>query len=98
MTVDEIRQTLQEHRTALQAEGVRSLAVFGSTVRGEDGADSDIDLLAEFDPAARIGLIRLITLEDRLGHLLGRKVDLIARDALDRLVQDRVNAEARDIL
>ncbi len=35
--------------------GVTELSLFGSAVRGEMGPDSDIDVLVEFDPAARVG-------------------------------------------
>ncbi len=97
MTLEDFRQRLIDHRKDLEAEGVRSLAVFGSTARGEDEPNSDIDLLVELDPDARIGLIRFIGLQDRLSKLLGRDVDLISRDALDRRIGDRVDAEAQQI-
>ena len=97
MTLEDFRQRLIDHRKDLEAEGVRSLAVFGSTARGEDEPNSDIDLLVELDPDARIGLIRFIGLQDRLSKLLGREVDLISRDALDRRIGDRVDAEAQQI-
>ena len=97
MTLEDIRQRLIDHRKGLEAEGVRSLAVFGSTARGEAGPASDIDLLVELDPDAGVGLIRFLGLQDRLSELLGRKVDLISRDAVDRLIGDRVDAEAQQI-
>ncbi len=97
MTLEDIRQRLIDHRKDLETEGVRSLAVFGSTARGEAEPTSDIDLLVELDPDAGVGLIRFLGLQDRLSKLLGRQVDLISRDALDRLIRDRVNAEAQQI-
>ncbi len=97
MTLEDIRQRLKDHRKDLEAEGVRSLAVFGSTARGEAEPTSDIDLLVELDPDTRVVLIRFLGLQVRLSKLLGRKVDLISRDALDLLVRDRVNAEAQQI-
>ncbi len=97
MTLEDIRQRLKDHRKDLEAEGVRSLAVFGSTARGEAEPTSDIALLVELDPDPRVGLIRFLGLQDRLSKLLGRNVDLISRDALDRLVCDRVDAEAQHI-
>ena len=95
--IEDIRRTLSENRAALQNQGVRSLTIFGSTARGEAGSESDIDLLVEFDPAARIGLIGYIGLQDRLSELLGRKVDLVSRDALDRNIRERVDAEAAQV-
>lgn len=38
-----------------QRYGVRELSLFGSAARGEMGAESDIDVMVEFDPSARIG-------------------------------------------
>ncbi len=97
MTLEDIRQRLIDHRKDLEAEGVRSLAVFGSTARGEAEPASDIDLLVVLDPDARVGLIQFLGLQDRLSALLGREVDLISRDALDRRIGDRVDAEAQQI-
>jgi len=48
---------------------------FGSVVCG-DAEASDVDFAAEFDPAARMNLIRLVGLERRLGEILRRPVDL----------------------
>ena len=54
---------------------VRNLAVFGSTVRGDDRPDSDIDLLVEFQPEARVGFLALGRLQRELSALLGRPVE-----------------------
>ena len=69
--------TLRAHATELRQAGIRHVGLFGSLARGEATADSDIDLVVELDPAARIGLIRLTGLERRLAELLGRAVDLL---------------------
>ena len=52
------------------------LSLFGSVLREDFGPNSDLDILVEFEPEARVGLIRLAGLELELGHILGRKVDL----------------------
>ena len=59
------------------AAGIRRLSLFGSVARGDDAAESDVDLAAELDPAAGIDLVSLIGLERRLGEMLGRPVDLL---------------------
>lgn len=58
-----------------RAHGVRSVRLFGSVARGEDGPESDVDLLVEFEPGRN--LLDLIGLENDLADALGRKVDVI---------------------
>lgn len=69
--------TLRAHEAELRAAGIRHLSVFGSVARGDADNDSDVDLLADLDPAARIGLFALVALERRLTGLVGRPVDLL---------------------
>lgn len=76
-TAEQVLATLRAHEAELRAAGIRRLSLFGSVARGDDQADSDVDLAAELDPAARIDLVRLVGLERQIGALLGRKVDLL---------------------
>jgi len=76
-----------------QRHGIRRLAVFGSAARGELHADSDIDILVEFEPGRSVGL-RFITVQDELSGLFGRRVDLNTRGFLSRHFRDRAVAEA----
>ena len=69
--------TLRAHEAELRQAGIRRLSLFGSVARGDAEADSDVDLAAELDPAAGIGLFALGALERRLAELVGRKVDLL---------------------
>ena len=59
---------------------VASLGLFGSYLRGEQRADSDLDVLATFDEVP--SLFQLVSLENHLSDLLGVKVDLVLRDSL----------------
>jgi predicted nucleotidyltransferase len=63
--------------TLLRQAGITRLSLFGSVARNEAGPDSDIDLAAEFDPAAKISLLDLVRLERELGELLGREVQIL---------------------
>ncbi len=72
---------LRAHEAELRRAGIRHLSLFGSVARGDAEANSDIDLAAEFDPVARMDLIRLTALERRLGEILGRRVDLLREPA-----------------
>jgi hypothetical protein len=73
---------------------IRRLALFGSVLRDDFGPDSDVDVLVEFEPGARVGLMRLAGMEIELGQLLGRKVDLNTPGFLSRYFRDQVLAEA----
>ena len=69
--------TLRAHEAELRHAGIRRLSLFGSVARGDARADSDVDLLVELDPEARIGLFALGALERRLTELVGRPVELL---------------------
>jgi uncharacterized protein len=76
MDTDRILAILRSHAPELQAAGLAHLRLFGSVARGEASPHSDIDLLADFDPSARISLLTLSGLQIRLSDLLGAEVDL----------------------
>lgn len=76
---------------------VRELSVFGSAARGQMRPDSDIDLLVEFLPEARPGLLGLSAMMRELSALLGRPVDLAVKPALKPVIRSEVLAEAQVI-
>ena len=69
---------------------IRKLALFGSVLREDFSADSDVDVLVEFDPQHVPGLIRLGGMAQDLSDILnGRKVDLLtAEDISDYFRKD----------
>jgi len=69
---------------------VRELAFFGSVLRDDFGDDSDIDVLVEYEPGAKVGLFEHFDLERELEQLLGRDVDLISKRGLRSLLRDEV--------
>lgn len=73
--------------------GVSGLWVFGSYVRGEQSADSDVDVLVEFDRPG-MTLFKFVDLEMHLSDLLGAKVDLVRRAALRPRIRPAVLNEA----
>ena len=69
--------------------------LFGSIARGEDGLDSDVDLLVDFDRDA--SLFDEIALRLDLTELLGTRVDVVGSDSLRSAFGERVLAEAVDV-
>jgi len=63
---------------------ISELALFGSVLREDFRADSDVDVLVTFSPEARHGLLDLSRMEDELSGILGRKADLVERAALEQ--------------
>ena len=72
---------------------IRRLALFGSILRDDFRADSDVDVLVEFEPGHVPGL-RFFALERELSELLGRKVDLNTPNFLSPHFRSRVLTEA----
>ncbi len=73
---------------------IRRLAFFGSVLRDDFGPNSDVDVLVEFEPDARIGLIRFAGIENEFSDLLGRRVDMNTVESLSKYFRDEVLAEA----
>jgi hypothetical protein len=70
---------------------IRRLSLFGSTLKGTNRSDSDVDLLVEFDPGAKPSLLTMAAIELELSPLLGgRKVDLRTAGDLSRYFRDEV--------
>ena len=92
----EARINIQKNRIAefCKRNRIRRLSLFGSVLREDFGPESDVDILVEFEPGTRIGLIRLAGLEIELGNIVGRKVDLNTYGFLSKYYRDQVLAEA----
>jgi hypothetical protein len=84
-------------RDYCETQPIRRLSVFGSAARNELRPESDIDLLVEYVPGARVGLF------DMGGHLMdfqdivGRKVDLVTPKGLCPYIRDEALNDARQI-
>ena len=65
-----------EIETFCRGHGVCRLALFGSVLRDDFSPESDVDVLVEFQPTVRVGLLGLAAMEIELSQLLGRTVDL----------------------
>ena len=72
---------------------IQKLSLFGSVLREDFGPDSDVDVLVEFKPGTRIGLIRLGRLEYELSGIFGRKVDLNTPGFISKYFRPEIMAE-----
>ena len=73
---------------------IRRLALFGSALREDFRADSDVDILVEFE-AGRTPGFKFWEIEEELTEMFGRKVDLNTLGFLSRYFRDRVQKEAQ---
>jgi predicted nucleotidyltransferase len=87
-------QTLTENRSKLKRFSVKDLYLFGSVARDEAIDDSDVDILVEFQPNAKIGLFQFARLQRFLSELLECKVDLATPDALHKDLKEDILKEA----
>jgi predicted nucleotidyltransferase len=76
--------------------GVRRLSAFGSVLRDDFGAKSDVDLLVEFEPGRTPGFA-FFRLERELAGVFDRRVDLNTRSSLSPYLRNRVLYEAQDL-
>ncbi len=71
---------LREHRAELFAHyPLRTMAIFGSVSRGDNGPESDVDIMVEFERPVGLDFVRLAY---ELEELLGTKVDLVTRKSI----------------
>ena len=84
-------------RAFCRVHAVRELAVFGSALRGDFGTDSDVDVLIDLAPEARVGLIGLQRMRDELTRIFSRPVDLLTKNGINRHIRDDILRDARVI-
>jgi len=96
-TLDQTLEILRANQASLRARGVLHAAVFGSVARGEAQSASDIDILVDLEPGKPCGIFEYVRLQHDVADLLGRKVDLVERDALKPLLREQAMKDAVDV-
>ncbi len=94
MNKESVIETLRRHEPELRAAGIVHLRLFGSVARGEESAESDVDLMADLDRSMRLSLVSMVHLENRLSDLLGVRVDLAPAGSMKDTVRARAVREA----
>lgn len=97
MNRQDVIDVLRQHADTLRSKGVRHAALFGSTARGDNRPESDIDILVDIDPAAGVTIFDYVALKDYIASLFETPVDVVDREALkphlrQPAVQDAVYA------
>lgn len=87
-----LRQHRMEIIELVRRHGASNIRIFGSVARGEDSAESDIDLLVDFD--LKQGLMPIIALKQDIEDLLSEEVDVAPVDLLKPHVRASALAES----
>ena len=74
--------TLRRYEADLRARGIRHAGIFGSVVRGENRPDSDLDIIIDIAPEARITVFDYVGLKEYIAGLFEGPVDVVSRDGL----------------
>ncbi len=90
--LETIKQKIALNKDYLQKTyGVEEIGVFGSFARGDNDANSDIDIAIEINhDKAVVGFFEFARMERFLEELLGRKVDLVTKDAIKPYIKEKV--------
>ena len=84
---------LKAHEAELRAMGVVSLSLFGSTARGEQRVDSDVDVAARLVDDGRIGLFEWAGIGERVREVLGVAVDFVSEPARKARLQAEIDRD-----
>lgn len=85
---------LEKHRDELRHRGVARAALFGSTVRDEASAESDVDVLLDIDPSANIGVFEYVAITRFLSEIFPVPVDVANHATLQPHVRPTVERDA----
>jgi predicted nucleotidyltransferase len=88
----DVLSAIARNREQIRALGVSRLALFGSVARDRASADSDVDLLVEFEPGLKT-FDRFMQLAFLLEDVLGRRVELVTVEALSPYLKPYIMEE-----
>jgi predicted nucleotidyltransferase len=94
MNRQDILERLRKNELPLRAQGVAHAALFGSVARGDQRPDSDIDIMVEIAPEARIGLFQYVGIVHYLEDLFPMRVDVANREGLKPFVRPSAERDA----
>ena len=91
-TKEVVLMLIHQHEFGIKTFGVRRMGLFGSFVRDQQGKDSDVDILVEFEPGLKT-FDNFIHLAFFLEDILKRRVELVTPDALSPYIGPHIMKE-----
>jgi uncharacterized protein len=93
MEKQEALKIIEKNRAGLKKFSVNALFLFGSVAQDQAGPESDVDILVEFAPDAKIGLFEMARLKKFISEILNCDADLVTPDALHPMLKDDILKE-----
>ena len=93
VTIEQIKDVLQEEKETLYKLGIERVGIFGSYIRGEAKPDSDIDILIDVASDSALTLFSLVEIEQRLSERLNNKIDIAIKSDLNPYISERILSE-----
>lgn len=87
-------ETLRRFEHTLRQRGVKHAALFGSVARGDNRRDSDIDIMIEVDPDARITVFDYVDLKEYIAGLFDEPVDVVSSEGFRPYIRSTAMADA----
>jgi len=93
---NEIKNKIENEKTYLMEKyRISKIGIFGSFARGEETANSDVDILVEFTSVP--DLFEFFEIEEYLEKLLHKKIDLVRENAIKHQIKDQIMSEVQYI-
>lgn len=92
MTIEDIKK---KSIPVFKESGVEYAGVFGSTARGEDMPESDVDILVSIKKP--ISVYQFMALKYKLEAILGKRVDLVSKKYVNKYIRPYIEKDVIDI-
>ena len=95
LTSEEILRKIEENKDKIKRFGVKRIGLFGSYVRGEERAESDVDIVVEFEKE-KATFDNFLDLAEYLEKLLGKKIDLLTKEGVRSIRIEHIRKEIEE--